>query len=533
MLLSQVLYYLKKFSLHNGRLRGWQVILFQVILISQNINAQNLDFQKIKDKCLGAVVSIKHDEGSGTGFMINQNGYILTNYHVIEGISRFNIIINFKDSSTYTCERIVTYSRYDDIALLKINAYERDDILPILGIGDVQLAEDVVAIGCPLGIDFSVNKGAISNVNPFEDYPNFLQTDVAINPGNSGGPLINKNGQVVGMVTAQFRPDIASGMGYAIKASKLREFLDREGMDYLTVPLIDDLELLPRELTEEEKQKLRDNELERMELERTQERKRQLAEMAIDSLNVEHQKELAELEFIYEKKKLIANKEWEIQKINDSKERVALSLRQDILYQERKELEYKIQKDNYIKTLPYRFILQIGPEFYYYHGTIQDGFHLDGFNSISWGLSASFGYRFDIKEIRLTDLGTVTGVHLRIGKHNNETANCFLNDELIDPPLCLDDYNEFFEIEAGVLLRQWFRLSTGVGKQFIHLSNENIEWNYYCGTIGFIIPIWNLDLTVQGTIIYGNDINDPVIRADASLMYRFGFGKFSSKPKID
>ena len=121
---------------------------------------------------------------------------------------------------------------------------------------------------------------------------------------------------------------------------------------------------------------------------------------------------------------------------------------------------------------------------------------------------------------------------MRIGKHNNETANCFLNDELIDPPLCLDDYNEFFEIEAGVLLRQWFRLSTGVGKQFIHLSNENIEWNYYCGTIGFIIPIWNLDLTVQGTIIYGNDINDPVIRADASLMYRFGFGKFSSKPKI-
>lgn len=157
--------------------------------------------------------------GMGSGFIVSEDGYILTNNHVIEGASQIRVTLTSNKSFT---ARVVG-SDYDlDLAVLKI---ESKDKLPTLKLGDsegVEVGDWVIAIGNPYGLDHTVTVGVISAkgrpVN-IEDkkFRNLLQTDASINPGNSGGPLINLNGEVVGVNTAVNAS--AQGIGFAIPSS--------------------------------------------------------------------------------------------------------------------------------------------------------------------------------------------------------------------------------------------------------------------------------------------------------------------------
>lgn len=138
----------------------------------------------------------------GSGFIIEEDGYILTNHHVVDGAAE--IIVRMSDRSEYEAELIGSDQR-SDLALLKIEA---DKDLPVLKMGnydDVEVGQWVLAIGSPFGFDYSVTAGIVSakgrslTTRQTGDYVPFIQTDVAINPGNSGGPLFNLNGQVVGI----------------------------------------------------------------------------------------------------------------------------------------------------------------------------------------------------------------------------------------------------------------------------------------------------------------------------------------------
>ncbi len=134
----------------------------------------------------------------GSGFIISSDGYILTNNHVVHGASK--VIVKLSDRREYQAKVIGTDQRAD-IALLKIAAKD----LPVVQIGNpdqLQVGQWVLAIGSPFGFDYTVTHGIISATSralPNEAYVPFIQTDVPINPGNSGGPLINMQGQVVGI----------------------------------------------------------------------------------------------------------------------------------------------------------------------------------------------------------------------------------------------------------------------------------------------------------------------------------------------
>ncbi len=136
----------------------------------------------------------------GSGFLVSDDGYVLTNHHVVDGAEK--IVVQLSDRREFTAE-LVGSDPPSDVALLKIDA----DGLPALRVGDssaLRPGQWVVAIGSPFGLDHSVTAGIVSAVgraNPYanQQYVPFIQTDVAINRGNSGGPLLDTRGQVVGI----------------------------------------------------------------------------------------------------------------------------------------------------------------------------------------------------------------------------------------------------------------------------------------------------------------------------------------------
>ncbi|CAM3581743.1 DegQ family serine endoprotease [Parendozoicomonas haliclonae] len=134
----------------------------------------------------------------GSGFIISKDGYVLTNNHVIEGADE--IIVRMNDRSEYKA-KLIGADKKSDLALLKVDGKN----LPTVKIGqseNLKPGQWVFAIGSPFGFDYSVTKGIISALNrslPRESYVPFIQTDVPINPGNSGGPLLNMQGEVIGI----------------------------------------------------------------------------------------------------------------------------------------------------------------------------------------------------------------------------------------------------------------------------------------------------------------------------------------------
>lgn len=151
-------------------------------------------------------------QGIGTGFVVSSDGEILTNAHVVSesGVTASSVTVVFKDTGSEGTEipaTIVGADESTDIALLKIDSSKAPTLTPVT-MGDssqVAVGEEVVAIGNPLGLDFSLTSGVVSATNRDLQSPNGatisggIQTDAAINPGNSGGPLFNANGEVIGI----------------------------------------------------------------------------------------------------------------------------------------------------------------------------------------------------------------------------------------------------------------------------------------------------------------------------------------------
>lgn len=162
----------------------------------------------------------------GSGFIIDMNGYIVTNNHVIEGAEE--IIVKLQDEREFKAT-IVGTDPLTDLALLKIDTLGAS-ITPIL-LGDSDKAEIgdwVVAIGNPLGLGGTVTAGILSakgRVLGDGPYDNFIQTDVSINPGNSGGPLINMDGEVIGINTAIIQS--AQGLGFAVPVNMLKNIIPK------------------------------------------------------------------------------------------------------------------------------------------------------------------------------------------------------------------------------------------------------------------------------------------------------------------
>ena len=169
-------------------------------------------------------------KGSGSGMIVSRKGYILTNVHVIEEAESIHVVLN--DKRTYKAE-ILGIDPLTEIALIKIDA---TGLRPVtLGDSDeCRVGEWVLAVGNPLELNSTITAGIISakgrEINIIRDtygVENFIQTDAAINPGNSGGPLINLNGEVIGITTAIATENgYSQGYGFAIPINLAREILN-------------------------------------------------------------------------------------------------------------------------------------------------------------------------------------------------------------------------------------------------------------------------------------------------------------------
>ena len=171
------------------------------------------------------------EQGSGSGIIISEEGYIVTNQHVISGASEVEVVLN--TGSTYTAS-IVGQDEKTDLAVLKIETKDNEPLTAaVLGDStDLEVGEPAVAIGNPMGMEFSgsVTAGIISAVNRTMTIENrtynLIQTDAAINSGNSGGALINQYGEVIGINSVKLSTTGVEGMGFAIAISEAKPIIN-------------------------------------------------------------------------------------------------------------------------------------------------------------------------------------------------------------------------------------------------------------------------------------------------------------------
>ncbi|OZY87871.1 2-alkenal reductase [Cellvibrio mixtus] len=166
--------------------------------------------------------------GSGTGFVWDERGYIVTNYHVVEGARQ--ITITLQDQSNWPAE-VVGLAPERDLAVLRIKAPAQQlKALPLGDSSDLRVGRKVLAIGNPFGLDATLTTGVVSALGREIESPNqrkitnVIQTDAAINPGNSGGPLLSSEGKLIGVNTMIYSPSGASaGIGFAIPVNTVKE----------------------------------------------------------------------------------------------------------------------------------------------------------------------------------------------------------------------------------------------------------------------------------------------------------------------
>jgi Do/DeqQ family serine protease len=191
-----------------------------------NIAARGV--QQVRDPFFG--MPGQRETGSvGSGVIVRPNGVVVTNYHVVNGMSSIRVILN--DRREFEA-RVVLADERSDLAVLQLQGV--NERLPVLNIDDreeQQVGDLVLAIGNPFGVGQTVTNGIISALNRTEtnisDSGSFIQTDAAINPGNSGGALVDMDGDLIGINSAIFsRSGTSSGVGFAIPASMVKRVVD-------------------------------------------------------------------------------------------------------------------------------------------------------------------------------------------------------------------------------------------------------------------------------------------------------------------
>jgi serine protease Do len=183
-------------------------------------------------KTLGsAVVQVRTPAGLGSGFFINPDGFLISNFHVVEGETQISVeVYDLKDGqlerTSYKQVRIVALNKFGDLALLHIEDKDAPKFVSVpLGEADkLSVGDRVFAIGSPLGLERTVTEGILSTKTREIEGELYLQTTAQINPGNSGGPLFNLRGEVVGVTNMKIT--FGEGLGFAIPVESVKRFLN-------------------------------------------------------------------------------------------------------------------------------------------------------------------------------------------------------------------------------------------------------------------------------------------------------------------
>jgi S1-C subfamily serine protease len=205
----------------NNRVLVFAVALLLIGLESRLTLANRLPVQRVEDV-----------KTSGTAFVVNPDGYLLTAAHVVRRAASLSVVLGDR---TYSAT-VVSISQHRDLALLRINATG----LPALPIGDsskTQIGEEARVFGFPLkgvlGESLKVTRGVISGIDTTEDQK-FIQVDAAVNAGNSGGPLANERGEVIGVILAKLTGSAISNVGFALPVNEAKSFLRDSHVQFTT-----------------------------------------------------------------------------------------------------------------------------------------------------------------------------------------------------------------------------------------------------------------------------------------------------------
>jgi len=178
-----------------------------------------------------AVVMVSTPRGLGSGFFINEQGFLITNYHVIERETKISVTVFEEakggfDKVKYDKVKIIALNTFFDLALLKVEDVD-DTQIDFVSLGDnesLKVGASVFAVGNPLGLERSLSEGAITTVNRAFEGLVYIQTNADINPGNSGGPLFNMSGQVIGVTNMGYIN--LGGLGFAIPVNYVKHFIE-------------------------------------------------------------------------------------------------------------------------------------------------------------------------------------------------------------------------------------------------------------------------------------------------------------------
>jgi len=214
-------------QMYSKAIPAWQKpkIIFNAQPVKENLNTQQLT-----GVALPKVVKVSSGDSQGTGFVFSDNGLILTNRHVVGGNPEKEVQLEFADGTTAK-SKVIYISRKDDFAVLETASNKASKPLPLCYATYPVAGQEVVALGSPTGLANTVTRGIVSAVRRTGSElksaapvgSSVIQTDAAVNPGNSGGPLVNTNGEVIGIVS--FKKTAAEGLNFAISIVDVLEQL--------------------------------------------------------------------------------------------------------------------------------------------------------------------------------------------------------------------------------------------------------------------------------------------------------------------
>lgn len=205
------------------------LLLLLLILGCQPLKEVQLDVQvteefvAVAEKAIPAVVSIEAGTATGSGFIIDKEGNIMTNYHVVDKAPSIRVYL--ADKRIFSAE-VIGFDEETDVALIKINGKD----LPVATLGDsdnLKIGQKVAAIGSPFGLESTITTGIVSAKHRSRGktiYRDFIQTDANVNPGNSGGPLVDLDGNVIGINT--FILAKSEGLGFSIPINLAKKIIE-------------------------------------------------------------------------------------------------------------------------------------------------------------------------------------------------------------------------------------------------------------------------------------------------------------------
>ena len=202
-------------------------------LYSTSQGLARLSLEEAIDRYGESVVVVKRPGALGSGFVVREDGYIITNAHVVQGEVEVTITVHREtddgvEKRVFEEVEIVAVNPHIDLALLKIDADELADFplkrVHFGNVDELEKGETVFAVGAPLGLERSVSEGIVSIKNRAQNGIVYVQTTAAVNPGNSGGPLFNQKGEVIGVNTWGYM--FSEGLNFSIPINFVKFFID-------------------------------------------------------------------------------------------------------------------------------------------------------------------------------------------------------------------------------------------------------------------------------------------------------------------